>query len=196
MPTSYTADIAKGITFLEYALGCARAFGACVEMRDEPRDAEIPEEFEVSNYQTEQLNKYLKEKTELLKITPTQTVEEAHKKYIEDESCRLKTLEKHKQLYIKYTEMLEQVEGWKPPTQEHVEYKAFMVQQLKDSRKFDCGATYYEEPTVSLSGKEWLIQELHKVDNSIKYHREEIVEETKRNNNRNAWVKALRESLK
>ena len=38
MPTGYTADIKDGISFQTYALNCARAFGACVMLRDEPGD--------------------------------------------------------------------------------------------------------------------------------------------------------------
>lgn len=50
MPTGYTAAIADGIDFKTYALSCARAFGALVEMRDEPANAPIPEEFKPSSY--------------------------------------------------------------------------------------------------------------------------------------------------
>lgn len=51
MPTGYTADVADGkITdFVEYALQCARAFGACIMLRDEPISSEIPE-FQPSDY--------------------------------------------------------------------------------------------------------------------------------------------------
>ena len=36
MPTGYTDKIKDGITFKEYAMGCARAFGALITMRDNP----------------------------------------------------------------------------------------------------------------------------------------------------------------
>ena len=55
MPTGYTAKIADGQTFEEFILSCARAFGALVEMRDEPADAPIPEEFKPSAYHTTQI---------------------------------------------------------------------------------------------------------------------------------------------
>lgn len=45
MPTGYTAAIKYGITFKEFALDCARNFGACISMRDEPRETPIPDEF-------------------------------------------------------------------------------------------------------------------------------------------------------
>lgn len=40
MPTGYTADIKDGITFRDFALRCARAFGATIMQRDE--DISIP----------------------------------------------------------------------------------------------------------------------------------------------------------
>ena len=51
MPTGYTAGVADGsiIDFNEYALQCARNFGACILLRDEPLSSEIPE-FEPSDY--------------------------------------------------------------------------------------------------------------------------------------------------
>ena len=38
MPTGYTLDLYNGkdITFEEFVLKCARAFGALIDMRDEP----------------------------------------------------------------------------------------------------------------------------------------------------------------
>lgn len=49
MPTGYTADVQSGkvTDFAEYAMNCARAFGALVLMRDDPSDADIPERFEL-----------------------------------------------------------------------------------------------------------------------------------------------------
>ena len=44
MPTGYTAPIYEGeenFTFKKFAMRCARNFGALIEMRGEPLDAEI-----------------------------------------------------------------------------------------------------------------------------------------------------------
>ena len=45
MPSGYTEGVASGkvTEFKEYALLCARAFGACISLRDEPLSLEIPE---------------------------------------------------------------------------------------------------------------------------------------------------------
>jgi len=52
MPTGYSAPVLEGKikTLPEFALLCARAFGACVNMRDDSMSADIPEEFPVSDY--------------------------------------------------------------------------------------------------------------------------------------------------
>ena len=44
MPTGYTSGVATGEIkdFKTYALQCARAFGACIMLRDEPMSDEIP----------------------------------------------------------------------------------------------------------------------------------------------------------
>ena len=69
MTTGYTDAVGKGeITeFKDYALLCARAFGACVSMRDEPLDAEIPEEFKPNDYHEKSLQKARGEDNEFLK---------------------------------------------------------------------------------------------------------------------------------
>lgn len=46
MPTGYTADIQNDITFQQFALNCACAFGACISLRDEPAGTQIQEVFE------------------------------------------------------------------------------------------------------------------------------------------------------
>jgi len=40
MPTGYTTDIYNGkdVSFRDFALNCARAFGACIMQRDDPAD--------------------------------------------------------------------------------------------------------------------------------------------------------------
>ncbi|MBO6267553.1 MAG: hypothetical protein J6N19_00245, partial [Clostridium sp.] len=47
MPTGYTCFIEDGkiTTAKGFLLLCARAFGACIEMRDEPLSEPIPEKF-------------------------------------------------------------------------------------------------------------------------------------------------------
>lgn len=50
MPTGYTSYIGQGCDFKTFAMKCARAFGACIDMRDSSLDAQIPDSFEPSRY--------------------------------------------------------------------------------------------------------------------------------------------------
>ena len=56
MPTGYTHDIPAGITFRQFALNCARAFGANIAMRDDPADKPI-EVYEPSDYSAKAITK-------------------------------------------------------------------------------------------------------------------------------------------
>lgn len=160
MPTAYTANISKGITFKEYALLCARNFGATITMRDEPLDAEIPE-FQPSDY-------YVKRISEIKKD--------------------INTLEN-------YESMLSQVRLWQPPTPEHTNLKEFMISQIE--KTIDSDYNFYENPN-KVERKDytiWLKGKLNELYKSITYHKLEHEKEVERTNNRNKWVKALRDSL-
>lgn len=52
MPTGYTSPLYEGkeISFEQFALRCARNFGALVMMREEPLDTPIPEKFNPCEY--------------------------------------------------------------------------------------------------------------------------------------------------
>lgn len=197
MPTGYTADIAKGITFEQFTLNCARAFGALITMRDDPSDTPIPEEFKP---RTEYHDKALKEaKVELLKLevlTPTEAKYKAKEEYDKEVESRAKDLKENQVLMSKYKAMLKQVRAWKPPTPDHSELKNFMVQQIKSSIDHDGHGSYYENnPVILLSGEDWRKQEIARVKRSITYHTKERKEEVERCQGRTQWVKDLRASL-
>lgn len=88
MPTGYTAAIADGISFTNYAMGCARAFGALIEMRDEPSDAPIPEEFKPSTYHLEELQKAQKKLHNLCKMSFGEAEGRAMVAYNEASFCK------------------------------------------------------------------------------------------------------------
>ncbi len=81
MPTGYTCDIEKGITFKEYALGCARAFGAFVSLRDEDKDIELPDGFPLDSYHEKELPKARKELAKYQKMTIKEATKEAKEHY-------------------------------------------------------------------------------------------------------------------
>jgi hypothetical protein len=198
MPTGYTAKLCDGEQgFEEFALECARAFGATITMRDEPSDKEIPE-FEPNTHSAEALKIAIKRKSEILSMTDDQCHEMAIAGYEKErdncEKYRQDCEEKKQRLEA----MMVQVESWESPSPDHKEYREFMLDQLRKTIDFDADPKYYKERLSELkiqSGNEWQKKALEKIDWNIDYHTKENNREITRVNGRNKWVRQLRESL-
>lgn len=195
MPTGYTAEIADGISFEKFVLRCARAFGALIDMRDDPMDAEIPDEFKPSDYHQKKLETARVELAEAKSITLEDAAVKAEQNYRKELEQHEKYLADKKELKTKYTAMLQLVKEWQPPTPDHAELKNFMVQQITESINFDCNTSYNKPPKLHIA-HEWLDQKINECLESVAYHSTELEKEIERCNCRTAWVKALKQSLK
>ena len=83
MPTEYTHYIKDGISFKEFALKCARAFGACITMKEDPMDVEIPK-FKPDTYYHKRLKATLKKWKELDNITVAEAELMAEEEYLRE----------------------------------------------------------------------------------------------------------------
>lgn len=81
MPTAYTSFVAdnENFTFPEFAMLCAREFGALASMRDEPLDAPVPERFEPDDFYRKQYEAAKAEYDDFIANPPTE--EELSKEY-------------------------------------------------------------------------------------------------------------------
>jgi len=196
MPTGYTAKIADGISFGEFVMSCARAFGACITMRDDPSDAPIPDEFKPSDYHLNKMKDINLQLDNVDNMTDEQAAVEALKEFRAELSRVLRIISEKDELKRKYEAMLESVESWKPPTADHIELKNFMVKQLKDSIKFDCDASYLNpEETERINGGQWRRKKQTELIKSFMYHEKEYEAEIRRAETRTKWVRDLRKSL-
>lgn len=196
MPTGYTADIKDGISFKTFAMNCARAFCACVELRDEAGGGDrIPEKFEPSDYHSKALSKARDELAALEAMTPAELDRSAAKDYDDAETRRVMALREKAEQRAAYEAMLEKVRMWAPPTEEHKGLHQFMAEQIIESIRFDCGGTYYDTPIVRLTGAEWAAKRRASLDSDVIYHADEHAKEVKRAADRTAWVAAIRQSL-
>ena len=195
MPTGYTADLYEGkeVTFEEFVMKCARAFGALITMRDEPLDAPIPEEFQPSDWHLKELEEARQRLAEIQSWDEEQAEQEAKKAYQEAVRRRNEVIARNIQIRQRYEKMLVQVQAWIPPTPDHRGLKNFMIDQLKKSIEFDC--SYVPDEPEQLSGAEYKQQQIAKVQRDIEYHTKEYEEEVKRVQE-NEWLRALRESLR
>jgi len=196
MPTGYTSEILKGIDFKTFAMNCARAFGACITLRDERDGGEIiPEKFEPSDYHLKAVEKVKKELKELFFMKSEQLDSIAKNKWLKSEESRIKSLEEIDKQKKYYEKMLYQVNNWKPPTPEHQGIKDFMQKQILESINYDCDKSYYEKSNLYLTGSDYFKQEKERLQQSIEYHEKAHLEEVSRAEGRTKWIKDLRESL-
>jgi len=195
MPTGYTADVGDGKcdNFRDFALTCARAFGALITMRDDPADAPIPDEFEVDEYPMRLLIADRERLNELRGMSAEEAQRRADVAYNEALVYYRQQARKRAETQARYEAMLDQALRWEPPSPDHVEMKSFMVKQLEESIRFDCG---YEMPApIRQTGDEWLADEIERAQRNAERHAEEHEKAVERAEGRTRWVRQLRESL-
>lgn len=196
MPSGYTCGVQDGTikTFREYALQCARAFGACIDLRDDPLSPDIPE-FVPSDYHAKRLAELEAELVALEAMSATEVEAACKREFQSAVDYRDKRLAEITAQQQRYESMLSEASAFQPPTSEHVELKKFMITQLQESIKWDCDASYYDTPPVKKDAAEWMKERRGQIKTDIarceKKHREEV----ERTAQRNEWVKALKEQL-
>lgn len=190
MPTGYTYPVAEGdITELsDFAMKCARAFGALVSMRDDPSDAQIPETLEPS---TSYHDKALAVARALMAELPALSNEEcdsrAKDEYEKEFTSYLERGSKRTKENQRIRDMIKKVEAWSTNAEG---IKEFMMEQLNMSI-----SEYRPEPPVRISGREWLQKKRESVAHDIGYHEKELAAEILRTEGRNRWLADLRSSL-
>jgi len=196
MPTGYTAGVATGEIkdFKTYALQCAKAFGACIMLRDEPMSDDIPEFKPSDHYETS----LAKAKADLEAFTAMnrEQKEALYRKECDDRiDYAKKRIAENAAQRQRYEDMLRQAKAFRAPTGDHIEYAKFLVTQLEESINFDCDRDYYEKQLEAPSFAEWSKEKIKSLKWDIEYseraHREELV----RTASRNKWVRDLKASL-
>lgn len=196
MPTGYTADIKDGIDFKTYAMNCARAFGACVMLRDEPGGGDlIPDAFEPSDYHLKAVEKARGELAALEAMTPAECERAAAKAWDDAETSRLMRLADYRKQREAYEAMLAKAAAWKAPTPDHEGLRKFMCEQIEQSINFDCNESYCSAPTARLTGEAWAAAERARCVSDVQYHEKEHAGEVSRAATRTEWVRALRAAL-
>jgi len=206
-PTGYTDIIYSTVhhpekgkfgqpSFEEFALRCARAFGAFVDMRDMSLDAETPEVLEEHSHYHDKLLKAYARRAEVATWTQAQATTEAKKSYGKAKKHHDEYIAGAKLLKERYEEMLQKVRDWEPPSEDHQGLKTFMIEQLEQSIDFDCNVGYWEKNAPKLlGGAEYKRQQLDKATEDIDYYQKEKLKEAERTQNRNEWIASLRASL-
>jgi hypothetical protein len=194
MPTGYTAIIKDGVSFKEFASQCARAFGALVEFREEPLSSKLPDEIEASDYYPRKIRETTAELETLGNISLKDAEENARTEHETTLKHNREYAESKRDLKEKYNAMLKKVCAWTPPSKDHQGLQEFMIEQLKESIRFDC-SDYVPEELVLLTGKQWLYEKQQSLKKSLNYYIAEYGKEQTRTAERNEWIRQLKASL-
>lgn len=192
MPSSYTNDLYEGkdVTFEQFVLKCARAFGANIHMRDEPLNSEI-KEYVASEYSLKKAEEARKRLEELEAMTEAEIKAYNLSVYNDSVIRHNEAAARNAEMKDRYTKMLERVERWVPPTNDHKDLKEFMIRQIKDSIDFDIYTPEY--PPSNFNYHEKVIE---REKWNIEYHTRSYREEVQRANKFNEWNRQLKESLR
>lgn len=196
MPTGYTAAVATGEckSFREYALLCARAFGALVHMRDDKLGEEIRPR-EPSSYNADQARECKQELLRLVMMREDQWQAEAEKEYAERVAFREKYNSEQAAQKSRYQAMLAHARAWNPPTPEHAEMGRFMVKQLEESIRFDIHDGDREHEIVRSTGAKWYEKRKTHLEKQLAYHEKADSEERERARLANEWLSDLYNSI-
>lgn len=203
MATAYTEGIIDGSTktFKDFALICARAFGAAAHMIDDELSVKFKERIPDS-FWDEQI-KESEKMVEEIKSLSDENIIKRKKENIE------KSLERHKKeiedklrLKIKLNRFYLEAKNYKPPTEDHKEVKYFMIEQLESTIEWECDVKYNEDEINRLN-KELnnLNPETIRLDylsnfyKSLELYNNEKKKELERCENSNNWYKAYLKSL-
>jgi hypothetical protein len=199
MPTGYTSNIKNDISFEDFVLGCARAFGACMHQRDEDNKAKPKLRDEDSGYHINKLSEAKKHLAELQAMVGVNDRTKYGKKAIaEEEASNQEAFNEKVMLRNKYEAMLQKVYNWHSPTPNHEQLKEFMVGQITSSIEFDCDADYNMKRLTQLSKENPLDKyndALRRAISDVEYHELELINERERNADANKWISALYDSL-
>jgi hypothetical protein len=164
-------------------------------MRDDPMDAQIPEQFEPSDYYRTKANEANQTLDNLLAMHDVDKLvfgAEAKAKQVgEYEAWLVKDAEQNKRL----EEMEAKVKAWTPPSPDHQGVKDFMLQQIETSKNdLDWIKNLLQENRTA--------PEMRFYNDAVTNARNEIIsnaveqnKENKRAKDRDHWVRQLRESI-
>lgn len=195
MPTGYTQKLMEnGQSFPDFVLGCARAFGACVMMRDDPQDTPIPE-FKPSDYNAKAKAEAEAEIARLEAMTPEERVAFGEERKAAALAIYRDLLERETAQNARLDVMRDQVEAWTAPTAGHLKLKKFMLQQINVSRHDTSGAVA-RISELEKQGPEFYYEEaLRKARWSVEHHTKSQKEEEDRVAACNEWVRQLKQSI-
>lgn len=198
MPTGYTYYIENGdiTTGKEFLKKCIRAFGCCMDQREDPLSAPLITEIKPDTYYKEQYKRSVKK----LKEFKEKSIEEIEKE-LEVEKIKTKNRNKERlyemqSLREKYLKVREEVEKWTPPTPEHEGIKVFALEQIDMCMPDLSVINDYEEECDEKENIEEYISDVKRLlEEDIEHYKKKMIEEEQRAASRTKFIKDFLDSL-
>lgn len=203
MPTGYTAyilddEVTTGKDFLKL---CTRAFGVAINQRDEPLNVPTNERQEMNNHYRNRMSEAITNLNNIFEMNYDQMTFAMTQEHHEKVKHATETVRRLEDENIKLIKVKDEVEKWKPPTEEHQNLKKFALEQIDMSMNSDGLVDAYIEDmnkvldTSQESVLEWYDEKLEdamsELNNAYKWYKEEY----KRIDSRNQWMKEFLDSL-
>lgn len=197
MANKYTICIyenGKNCKFKQFALECAKAFiptKALYTLRS--KEPSLPDEVKPGTYNKTQLQDATKKLETLQRLSPEEKIVE-YKKYVKTIDTNFKTFKKENlKLRKNYEAMIKKVQGWNPPTHDHIALKSFMLSNLMDSLQNDCFPVYQRYHILEMD--DWFKSELETATSDVKKYTEYYNDEVKDAQIKTNWIQELKKSL-
>ncbi len=191
MPLAHTAKVRSGeITDLrDYALLSLRAWRSA--------EGEVEIDYDVVNAEA-QVNPYYARKLEEAQSRVAQL------KAVEAKDAAAHSRDAHKQAHESWSqwtrerkarrqrmqEMLKKLKGWKPPTRDLADLKAFMREELETALAHDALTSDPPKPARNAARKH-LAEALEQAERDVAYYQRKVDEERRRVEEENAHLRAL-----
>lgn len=201
--TGYTASIddrsiTNGKDFLKL---CIRAFGVCIDQREDSLKTPLVTEFKPDEYYTRQkdeaVNRYENLKNTSIEDYYIRKIEQI-KQSKEDNIKKYENKKLERQLYLK---IKSEVESWVPPTEEYEAIKQFALEQIsagipteEEIMEYKLKAESDLNYTMDKACQDYEI-ELSDLKDDIEYYEKKCREEVERCNSRNEFMKQFLDSL-
>lgn len=195
MPTGYTAfihdDNHDKVDVRRYMLGCAKAFGALLHQRDDGSKLEDIQLRKEESYYINRVKTSTADYNHFIRLTNEQLLDQ-YKEYCEDSANQIKeSTARSINMIKKYDAYIQAVRAWHIPGPEFTRYKEFMIQQLEESKRFDCGTYTHTIESFDM----WVKDTKEGLWNSLQSAQESYDKHVKSVKESNDWIRTLMNNI-
>lgn len=199
MPTGYTAEILRGASFKQFAIKCMENF--IYRLHENKNNLSTDGEFKDFKPNQRYYENYCSAIEELTEfnLKPASQWRKEYEEYVEEEMKRnSKCISENNIKKQKYEKVLLKIKNLVPPTEEHLEFKNFMISQVEGSIEFDCNVSYLKNNLKNkkvISFEDWIEQQKSSLQFDLDYAKEYHEKEVRSCKDSNEWIHAALKAI-